>query len=329
MATTVELRMKTFDKLAAAIAATCALLSLAVPVKAQNEAFQHQPLPAQLPAGVTLAQAQHLQAQIDEFRFVEPLVVSKLKDNIYFARGGPDNNAPNMSFVVGPTGVILIDNKNSIGLENAVLAEIARITPKPVIADIVLHSEHESGLAALPAGVTIIAHENAKRRMEVSTERDKVPSTHFPTKTVGNDETMTIDGIRVRLLHFAPAVSDNDLIAYFPDQKVAFASTVLVMNFPIASTVIHRDLGGSVRGWIENAKGLLALDADTYVTDHGGVLTKDDLRTKLAFVQQKWNKVKAMVAEGKSLDEIRAAVPSVGDRKPTTVEDMYADLQSK
>ena len=320
--------MKPLEKFAPYIAAVCALLSLAGRAEAQNEAFQHQPLPAQLPAGVTLAQAQHLQALIDEFKFVEPLVVTKLKDNVYFARGGPDNNAPNMSFVVGPTGVILIDNKNSIGLEKAVLAEIAKITPKPVIADIVLHSEHESGLAALPGGVPIIAHENTKRRMEVSTERDKVPSTHFPTKTVGNDETLTLDGIRVRLLHFAPAVTDNDLIAYFPQQKVAFASTVLVMNFPLASTVIHRDLGGSVRGWLENAKGLLALDADTYVTDHGGVLTKEDLRTKLAFVQEKWNKVKAMVAEGKSLDEIKVAIPSVGDRKPTTVEDMYAELQS-
>ena len=100
------------------------------------------------------------------------------------------------------------------------------------------------------------------------------------------------------------------------------------MNFPLASTVIHRDLGGSVRGWIENAKGLLALDADTYVTDHGGVLTKQDVRTKLAFVEEKWNKVQAMVADGKSLDEIKAAIPSVGDRKPTMVEDMYAELQS-
>jgi hypothetical protein len=105
--------MKTLEKLASRIAAVCALLSLAAPAAAQNEAFQRQPLPAQLPAGVTVDQAKRLQAQIDEFRFIEPLVVTKLKDNIYFARGGPDNNAPNMSFVVGRTGVVLVDNKNS------------------------------------------------------------------------------------------------------------------------------------------------------------------------------------------------------------------------
>ena len=319
--------MNTFKK--SCIGAACALLSLAGPAAAQDMSFQHQPLPAQLPAGVTVEQAKHLQALIDEFQFVEPLVVSKLKDNVYFARGGPDNNAPNMSFVVGRTGVIIIDNKNSVNLEKAVLAEIAKVTPNPVIADVVLHSEHQSGLAALPAGVPIIAHEKTKRRMEVSTERDKVPPAYFPTRTVGDDETITLDGIRIHLMHLAPSVTDNDTIAYLPDQKVAFASTVLVMNFPLASTVIHTDLGGSVRGWIENAKALLALDADTYVTDHGGVLTKADVRTKLAFVEEKWSSVKAMVAAGKSLDDIKAAIPSVGDRKPTTVEDMYADLQSK
>ena len=320
--------MKTLKKPALCVAAMCVLV-LGGRAEAQHESFQHVPLPADLPEGVTVAQAQRLQDLLDEFRYVEPLEVSKLKENIYLARGGVDRNAPNMGIVVGQTGVILVDNKNSIDAERAVLAEIAKITPKPVIASIVLHSEHESGIAALPAGLTIVAHEKAKRRMEVSTERDRIPPAYFPTRTVSKDETMTIDGIRVRLLQFAPAATAGDLIAYFPDQKVAFASSILVMNFPLASTVIHPDLGGSISGWMESAKGLLALDADTYVSNHGGVLTKQDLRTKLAFVQDRWDKVKAMIAEGKSLEQIKSALPGPADRDPKTIENMYAEAQSK
>ncbi len=321
--------MNTLEKFARCMATVCALLFLAAGAEAQNEPFQNVPLPAELPKGVSVAQAKKLQAYIDEFRFEEPLVVSKLKDNVYFARGGVGRNVPNVGFVVGPTGVIVVDNKNSIDAEKAVLAEIAKVTPNPVIANIVLHTEHESGIAALPAGVTIIANQDAKHRLETSTERDRIPPAYFPNKWVGKDETMTLAGIRVRLLHFGPAVGDGDLFAYFPDQKVVFASTMLVTNFTYASTVIHNDLGGSVGGWIETAKGLLALDADTYVSDHGAVLTKEDFRTKLAFVQDKWNKVKAMVADGKSLEQIEAAIPAPGDRKPTTVENIYRELQSK
>jgi cyclase len=321
--------MNTLEKFARCIATVCALLSLAARAEAQNEPFQNVPLPAELPKGVSVAQAKKLQAYIDEFRFEEPLAVSKLKDNVYFARGGVGRNVPNVGFVVGPTGVIIVDNKNSIDAEKAVLAEIAKVTPNPVIANIVLHTEHESGIAALPAGVTIVANQDAKHRLETSTERDRIPPAYFPNKWVGKDETMTFAGIRVRLLHFGPAVGDGDLFAYFPDQKVVFASTMLVTNFTYASTVIHNDLGGTVGGWIETAKGLLALDADTYVSDHGAVLTKEDFRTKLAFVQDKWNKVKAMMAEGKSLEQIEAAIPAPGDRKPTTVENIYRELQSK
>jgi cyclase len=297
--------------------------------QAQGESYQHVPLPAQLPHGVTVPDAQSLQALIDDYRLEEPLVVSKIKDNIYLARGGPGRNVPNTGFVVGDSGVILVDNKNSLEAEKAVLAEIAKVTDKPVNTVIVLHSEHESGIAALPPGLMIVAHDNAKKEMEVSTARDKLPSDYFPTKTVGRDETLKIHGLRVRLLHWAPAYTGGDLIAYFPDQKVAFGSDLVVTDFPLGSTFIDLKEHGSAAGWIENVKGMLSLDADYYVSGHGGLFTKRDLRTKLAFVEEKWNKVKALAAQGKSLDEVKAAIAGSLERNPSMIEVMYSELTSK
>ena len=46
-------------------------------------------------------------------------------------------------------------------------------------------------------------------------------------------------------------------------------------------------------GWMENVKGMIALDADTYVTGHGDLMTKDDVKKKLAYIQDSWDKVKA------------------------------------
>jgi cyclase len=255
--------------------------------------------------------------------------VRKIKDNIYFARGGPGRNVPNLGFVVGKTGVIMVDNKNSQEAEKAVLAEIAKITSTPVNATIVLHSEHESGIAALPAGLSVIAQENAKKEMEASTARDAVPKDRFPTRTIGKDETITIDGVRVRLLHWATAYTSGDMIAYFPAQKVVFASDLVVTDFALNSTVVDRAENGSVGGWIENVKGMLALNADTYVSGHGDLFTKNDVKTKLAFVQDKWDKVKAMIAQGKSLEEIKMTLDGPGERRPTTTENIYTEITTK
>jgi glyoxylase-like metal-dependent hydrolase (beta-lactamase superfamily II) len=316
-------------------AAVCTLAVASAPPRAQAqgqaqaESYQHVPLPKELPHGVTAAGAQSLQQLIDDYKLEEPLAVSKIKDNLYLARGGPGRNVPNAGFVVGDSSVILIDNKNSLEAENAVLAQIAKITPKPVNANIILHSEHESGVAALPRGLMILAHENAKQEMEVSTARDKVPSDYFPTKTVGKDETLMIDGVRVRLLHWAPAYTGGDLIAYFPEQKVAFASDLVVTDFPLGSTFIDLREHGSAAGWIENVKGMLSLDADYYVSGHGALFTKRDLRTKLAFVEEKWNKVKVLAAQGKSLDEVKAAMAGSLERNPNMTEVMYTELTKK
>jgi cyclase len=284
---------------------------------------------------------QKLQALIDDYKRQEPLMVTKIRDNIYLAKGGRGGNDANAGFVVGKTGVIFIDSKNSPESEKDVLDEIAKITNEPVNTAIIIHSDHELGVTALPAGLTIIAQENTKKEMEASTAKDAVPRAYFPTKTTAKDETMTIDGVQVRFLHWAPAHTSGDLTVFFPAQKVAFVGDVIVTDFPLTGTQIHPELGGSVGGWLETVKGMLALDADTYVSGHGDLFTKNDVRTKLVLMQDKWDKMKAMVAQGKSLTEIETALGEPTERpKPTpgtftlpsptvTTEVIYNEMKAK
>ena len=84
----------------------------------------------------------------------------------------------------------------------------------------------------------------------------------------------------------------GDLLAGAPDQP---------------QTLIHLEKHGSTAGWIENAKGMLGLDADTYLTGHGNMMTKAQVQKKLELIQDKYNKIKVMVAQGKSLDEIKTS----------------------
>jgi len=310
------------------------MAALAAFVSVATQAGAQQPI-----KGVSQKDEQSLQALIDAYRRQDPLKVTKIGDNLYLAKGGRGGNDANVGFAVGPTGVIFVDSKNSPESEKDVLDEIAKITPRLVNTAIILHSDHEKGVTALPAGLTIIAQENTREEMEVSTARDAVPREYFPTKTIASDETMTIDGVRVRLLHRAPAHTSVDLTAYFPAQKVVFAGDLLVTDFPLAGTQIHPELHGSVAGWIESVKQMLALDADTFVSGHGDLFTRNDVRTKLAFMQDKWDRMKALVAQGKSLEEIEMALgeSAPSQRNPASVipppsvttEVIYNEMKAK
>ncbi|MGH7971151.1 MAG: hypothetical protein ACREIC_20705, partial [Limisphaerales bacterium] len=97
-----------------------------------SEPYQHVPLPKDIPKGVSVQDAQRLQSIIDDYRRLDPVTVTKLRGNIYFAKGGTDRNDPNVGFVVGKTSVIVLGTKNTADSEKDVVAEIAKITPNPV-----------------------------------------------------------------------------------------------------------------------------------------------------------------------------------------------------
>src|SRR3984957_5315689 len=218
-----------------------------------------------------------------------PLKVANIRGNVYWTQGGAGGNT---GIIVGTTGVIVVDAKTTVDSSKEVQGEIAKITPRLVNTAIVTHSDgdHVNGLAGFPAGLTIIAQENCKKEMEVSAGTlGPAPQDRLPTKTIAKDEIMTIDGVRVRLLHWAPAHTIGDLVVYLPEQKIVFGGDLLVTNRP--DTNIHVDKQGSVTGWMENVKGMIALDADTYVTGHGDLMTKDDAKKKLAYIQERWDKV--------------------------------------
>lgn len=267
----------------------------------------------------------------------QPLTVTKIKDNVYWARGGAGSND---GIIVGTSGVILVDTKITVDSEKEVLAEAAKITPKMVNTVIITHSDgdHVNGLAALPAGLTIIAQENCKKEMEASASgRNPAPQDRLPTKTYDKKDQLTIDGVRIELYHWAAGHTSGDTIVYLPEEKVVFGGDLLVTNRP--DTSIHMEKNGSAAGWIENAKGIIGLDADTYLTGHGDMMTKADVQKKLDLIQDKYNKIKEMAAQGKSLDEIKtsfgeptAAPPPNPNGNPpqaTLTEVIYKEVTKK
>jgi len=184
-----------------------------------------------------------------------------------------------------------------------------------VTTAIITHSDgdHVNGLVAFPAGIKIITHENNKKEQEAALAaggrgappRDRLPN-QVTTKT---KESMTIDGVKLELYHFAPAHTSGDLVVYLPAQKIVSTGDIVTMNRADDNPNIHFEKNGSTEGWLTNLKGMIALNADTYVTGHGDLATKADLQRKLAATTERRNKIAAMVKEGKTLEQIKAASP--------------------
>jgi len=261
-----------------------------------------------------------------------PIQTHALNGGVYWIEGGVGSNA---GVVIGKDGVIVIDAKQTPESGKAVMAEVAKLTPKPVTHVIITHSnlDHVDGLPGFPKGLTIIAQENCKQQMEHprNNPQNIDLSGYIPTKTVVKKESMTIDGVRFVLLHFAPAHTSGDLIIYLPDQKIAFTGDITVMRRPYP--LIHLEDQGSSAGWIESMKGIVALNADTYVPGHGGTQTKAELQQRVANTAARREKIKELVAQGRSLPEIKkefgeAVAPPAGGGPgfPTFTDVVYKEL---
>jgi cyclase len=241
-----------------------------------------------------------------------PITMKQLKPDVWAGLGGAGGNS---TIIIGKTSVIVVDAKQTEAGAKDLLAEIGKITPKPVRTVILTHSDgdHVNGLVAYPAGVKIIAHANNKKELEAALAaggRGAPPPDRLPSQVVTKQkETMTIDGVKLELYHWAPAHTSGDLMVYLPVQKIVATGDIIVTNRADDNPNIHQEKNGSTAGWLANVKGMIGLNADTYVSGHGDVQTKADLQRKLNATTQRRAKIAAMVKEGKSVAEIKAALP--------------------
>jgi len=261
-----------------------------------------------------------------------PFMAHQLKPNVYWVEGGGGNSG----VIIGDKGVIVVDAKTTPQGGKELLDNIAKITPKPVTTVILTHSDgdHVNGLASFPAGITIIAHENNKKEQQTALAaggRGAPPADHLPTQVVSkNKENLKIDGVKLELLHWAPAHTSGDLVVYLPDEKIGFTGDIIATQLP--DPLIHLEKNGSSEGWITTTKGIVALKADQLVPGHGDVQTNADVQKRLTDAEAKRAKIKDLVAQGKSLDEIKAAVgdqPAAQARFASFTEVVYKELTKK
>lgn len=258
------------------------------------------------------------------------VTLQKFKDNIYIANGGGGTS----TIVIGQNGVIVIDAKNRAPDGKKLVDEVAKVTNKPITTVILTHSDpdHARGLAGFPKGLTIIAHENAKKEIEqdlAAGGNQSAPREYLPNRVVTQArENITIEGINMTLIHIAPAHTSGDLAVYLPQSKVVASGDLIGDGDPS----IHLEKNGSSVGWLQFASVLADLDADTYVRGHADFATHEQVGRIVANAQAKHARIADLVKQGKSLADIKQAFGEPlarAGRFPTFTETTYEELTRK
>jgi cyclase len=263
-----------------------------------------------------------------------PITVQQVKDGIYMVKGG---SGANTGFFIGKNSVLAIDAKMTANSSKQEVEEIKKLTPNPIRQMVITHSDgdHVNGLNGFPIGMKIMAHAQTKKDMEEAFKDTSLQAlqAYLPNQVFSDPVfALALDGESIRLLYFGPAHTSGDLVVYFPAQKVAFVGDLVFIG---RDPLIHRQKGGTSFGLVRNLKGILALDADTFISGHNDILGRKDVEGLLTSIEDKQQKIQALVKEGQSLDDIKKKLnveerPSpTGRRWMSLVEVIYLDITEK
>ena len=257
-----------------------------------------------------------------------------IRDNIYMLVGAGANS----TVQVGDDGVLVVDTKLT-GAGERLVAAIRSITDKPIrfIVNTNADADNIGGNEAVSkAGSTrtggvvvrqigeeivdaaaIVAHENVLARVSAPTgEASALPQAAWPTDTFYRDRReFPFDGEGIVLMHARAAHTDGDLIVFFRRSDVISAGDVFsTTGYP----VIDAARGGSIQGLLAALNEIIEIaipDVDhqggtMIVPAHGRLSDEMDVVEYRDMITIVRDRIQAMLDEGKSLEEVRAARPT-------------------
>jgi len=222
----------------------------------------------------------------------------------------------NIGVSVGDDGVLLIDDQYA-PLTEKIVAAVRKITDKPIrfLVNTHWHGDHTGGNENLgKAGVLIVAHDNVRTRLmtDQATLLGKTPASPkvaLPLITFNDSVTYHINGDTVVVYKVPASHTDSDAFIRFKNANVVHTGDVFAAyRYPYVDTIN----GGSMAGIVKALDDLIpTLDDNTKVIPgHGGVSGKKDVIAYRDMIATVSARVQALVKQGKTLEEIKAARPT-------------------
>jgi glyoxylase-like metal-dependent hydrolase (beta-lactamase superfamily II) len=244
-------------------------------------------------------------AQQQDFSKVQ-MKVLKITDHVYMLTGAGGN----IGVSVGDDGIVIIDDQFA-PLAPKIKEALKAITNKPIkfIINTHYHGDHTGGNEIFGREGTIIAHDNARKRMELGTKVlgnaiPPAPKGALPVVTFNDRATIHVNGEDLRITHLPGGHTDGDVMVEFTKSNVVHMGDDYFNGmFPF----VDRENGGSIRGLIANLDAVLAkMDPGAQVIPGHGPLGdkpsldgfRDALKGTVAIMNE-------AIQKGKTLDEVK------------------------
>ena len=226
-------------------------------------------------------------------------------DGVYIFRNGGHQSM----FIVTSEGVIATDpigyGRPTGGADY--VAEIRKVTSQPIKYLIYSHHHYDhiaGGKAFKDAGATILAHKQAKVRLEKLND----PSTPLPDEVMGDSRVIRMGGTILELSYVGLNHSDSTLVFRLPRERLLFlVDTVPVGAFPGLGMIDFYPLEAE-----DGLKQILAMEWDRMIPGHPGpgdrLGTKSDVQDQLNLLRDASDAVKVAAREGKCWQPVESTL---------------------
>jgi glyoxylase-like metal-dependent hydrolase (beta-lactamase superfamily II) len=286
-----------------------------------------------------LATTVYAQAPQPDFSKVE-IKTTKISNNFYTL----DGQGGTIGVLVGPEGIFMVDSQFA-PLSQKIAAAIHQISDKPIrfLVDTHVHGDHTGGNENFAKmGATIFSRDELRYRLAHPAPGANgapgvaAPADALPVVTYEGPVTIHMDGEEVHLIPIHRAHTDGDTLVYFPNNDVLMTGDYFrSVQFPN----IDRVNGGSLDGMIEGLGITIGIAGPKtkIIPGHGATVDRAALIAHRDMILVVRDKVAALVAQGKTVDEVLAAkptsdydtiVPNASTTSERFVRQLYAELKT-
>jgi cyclase len=256
--------------------------------------------------------------------------LQKLSDHVYAyvdTKGAGPGNAfgANAGVVIGRDAVLVVDTLMSAKEAEHFLADIHKVTNKPVkyVVNTHHHLDHAWGNGPFAAqGAVIIGHENTRRDLPQTAERLAHPEASgmdpnafagttlvAPTVCFNDKATVDLGDLTVELRYPGPTHTPGSILVAIPQDKLLFVGDILFAHY-------HPYLAeGDFPNWTKVLDELAQSDATKIVPGHGPLADKSDFAEMKTYLIE-FDRLARELCAGKQADDAPALMAELLEKLP-------------